>query len=60
MKKFYKLDTLLVRKNGEIMWRYSDVYKTTIRPPWYKFWKSTEYDFTFENVRYYDIPEIKE
>lgn len=60
MKKFYRLDTMLVRKNGEIMWRYSDVYKTTTRPPWYKFWKSTEYDFTFENVRYYDIPEIQE
>lgn len=60
MKKFYRLDTLLVRKNGEIMWRYSDMYKTTTRPPWYKFWQTPVYDFTYENVRYYPIPEIKE
>ena len=60
MKKFYRYDKLLVRKNGEIMWRVSEVYKTTTRPPWYKFWKNPEYDFTFENTKYIEIPEIKE
>ena len=60
MKKFYRYDQLLVRKNGELVWRVSEVYKTTTRPPWYKFWKNTEYDFTWENVRYEPIPEINE
>ena len=60
MKKFWKLETLLVRKDGKIMWQYSDIYKTTVRPPWYKFWKNPEYEFTFENKRYYDLPEVKE
>ena len=60
MKVFYKYDQVLVRKNGEIMWKISEVYKTTTRPPWYQFWKSTVYDFTFENARYVELPEIKE
>ena len=60
MKTYWKLDCLLVCKNGKIMWRLSDVYKTTIRPPWYKFWKNPEYEFTWENVRYEELPEITE
>lgn len=60
MKKFYRRDQLLVRKNGEIMWKVRDMYKTTTNPPWYKFWKTPEYEFTFENERYVELPEIKE
>lgn len=42
------------------MWEIVNQYMTTTRPPWYRFWEPTKYDFENDTPKYIDIPEVKE